>query len=378
MILREFDISEIRNRIRNFKVTAIVGPRQSGKTTIARQLKAKEYFDLENPRDLARLNNPQTALEKLKGLIVVDEVQRKPELFPLLRYLVDSNPKQRYLILGSASPNLLKQGSESLAGRIAYYNLEGLRKSDVPDGKMETLWLRGGLPLSFLSKSDSVSFQWREQYIKTFLERDIPMLGIRIPPDTLRRFWMMISHYHGNIVNLSEIGRSFGIADTTVQNYLDILTGTFMVRLLQPWHVNMGKRLVKRPKVYFRDSGIFHSLLSIETQKGLQTHPKLGASWEGFALESAWRSINKPDDRAYFWSTHSGAEVDLFWQHAGKNWAAEFKFSDAPVLTKSMQSALEDLKLEHLWVIYPGKQNYKLSDRVSVISINEIAKKWKY
>lgn len=378
MIPREFDSNEIKNRIHAFKVTAIVGPRQSGKTTIARQFKASEYFDLENPRDMARLKNPQMALEKLKGLIVIDEVQRKPDLFPLLRFLVDANPRQRYLILGSASPHLLKQSSESLAGRIAYYNLEGLRKSDVPDNKIDKLWLRGGLPLSFLSKSDSASFQWREQYIKTFLERDIPMLGIRIPPDTLRRFWMMISHYHGNIVNLSEIGRSFGIADTTVQSYLDILKGTFMIRLLQPWHVNLGKRLVKRPKVYFRDSGIFHSLLSIETQKDLQTNPKLGASWEGFALESVWRSINKPDDNAYFWATHAGAEADLFWQANGKNWACEFKYTDAPSMTKSIASALNDLNLKKLWIVYPGNKRYSVDKKVEVLPLSEIREKWEY
>jgi predicted AAA+ superfamily ATPase len=359
-------------------VTAIVGPRQSGKTTIARQFKASEYFDLENPRDIARLKNPQMALEKLKGLIVIDEVQRKPDLFPLLRFLVDSNPRQRYLILGSASPHLLKQSSESLAGRIAYYNLEGLRKSDVPDNKIEKLWLRGGLPLSFLSKSDSASFQWREQYIKTFLERDIPMLGIRIPPDTLRRFWMMITHYHGNIVNLSEVGRSFGISDTTVQSYLDILKGTFMIRLLQPWHVNLGKRLVKRPKVYFRDSGIFHSLLSIETQKDLQTNPKLGASWEGFALENVLRSVNKPDDNAYFWATHAGAEADLFWQANGKNWACEFKYADAPSMTKSIASALKDLNLKKLWIVYPGNKRYSVDKKVEVLPLSEIREKWEY
>jgi hypothetical protein len=378
MILREFDTNEIKQRIRNFKVTAIVGPRQSGKTTIARQFKASEYFDLENPRDMSRLNNSQTTLEKLKGLIVIDEVQRKPDLFPLLRFLVDSNPMQKYLILGSASPHLLKQSSESLAGRIAYYNLEGLRKSDIPENKIEKLWLRGGLPLSFLSKSDSASFQWREQYIKTFLERDIPMLGIKIPADTLRRFWMMISHYHGNIVNLSEIGRSFGIADTTVQSYLDILKGTFMIRLLQPWHTNIGKRLVKRPKVYFRDSGIFHSLLSVETQKDLQSHPKLGASWEGFALESAWRSINKPDENAYFWATHAGAEADLFWQANGKNWACEFKYTDAPTMTKSIASALKDLNLKKMWIIYPGNKRYFVDKKVEVLPLSEIQEHWEY
>lgn len=378
MLKRAIDRYEIQKCIRNFRVTAIIGPRQTGKTTLAKQFKAAEYFDLENPRDISRLKNPQLALEKVRGLIIIDEIQRKPDIFPLLRYLLDTNKQQKYLILGSASPHLIKQSSETLAGRITYYTLEGFRKSDIAEKQISRLWLRGGMPLSFLAKNDELSFRWREDYIKAFLERDIPGLGIRINSETLRRFWQMLSHYHGGIVNLSELGRSFGMADTTIHGYLEILKGTFMIRLLQPWYQNIGKRLVKRPKVYFKDSGIFHSLLSVETEKGLHSHPKLGASWEGFALDTVWRSVNKPDENAYFWSTHSGAEVDLFWQHNGKNWACEFKYSDAPVLTKSMASAMVDLKLDKLWIVYPGNKRYKVHESIEVLPFSEIPDRWMY
>lgn len=378
MIERKIEFQEISKHIANFRITALLGPRQCGKTTLARQFAADEYFDLENPRDLARLENPQLALENCTGLIVIDEIQRKPDLFPLLRYLVDYIPEQKYLILGSASRDLIRQSSESLAGRISYFTLHGFRKEDVPAKKTGELWMRGGLPLSFLANSEEISNQWRQNYIQTFLERDIPNLGIRIPPETLRRFWQMLSFYHGQILNFSELGRSFGIADTTIRHYLDILKGTFMIRLLQPWFVNIGKRLVKRPKMYIRDSGIFHTLLSIETEKALLRHPKLGSSWEGFALECVLRSIHKPDEQVYFWATHSGAEVDLFWQHDGKNWACEFKFSDAPKLTKSMKSALESLELGKLWVVYPGKTHYKLHPKVIVLPLQMVPSFWNY
>ena len=377
-IERSIDINEIRTRIENFKVTAILGPRQSGKTTIAKEFNSNEYFDLENPQDLQRLDNPQLALERCKGLIVIDEIQRKPDLFPLIRYLVDHNPNQTYLILGSASRDLIKQSSESLAGRISFFTLLGFRTDDVETDALSKLWFRGGLPLSYLAVDDNISNQWRLDYIRTFLERDIPNLGIRIPAETLRRFWQMVSFYHGQIVNFSELGRSFGIADTTIRHYLDILQGTFMVRLLQPWYTNVGKRLVKRPKLYLRDTGLLHSLLNIESENRLYLNPKLGSSWEGFAIESVTRSLNIPDEQLYFWSTHSGAEVDLFWQQNGKNWACEAKFSDAPKLTKSMQSAVESLDLEHLWVVYPGKKKYQLTKQITVLPINSISYNWNY
>jgi predicted AAA+ superfamily ATPase len=378
MIDRNIDYSEIQNSISKYKVTAILGPRQSGKTTLAKQFIADEYFDLENPQDLARLENPQIILENITGLIVIDEIQRKPDLFPLIRYLADNNPNQKYLILGSASRDLIKQSSETLAGRISYYHLGGFRIHDIETENIKNLWLKGGLPLSYLSDNISDSYQWRENYITTFLERDIPALGIRVAPYTMRRFWQMLSFYHGNIINFSELGRSFGIADTTARHYIDILQGTFMIRIIRPWFNNTRKRLVKSPKLYFKDSGLFHNLLTIESEKALYSHPKLGASWEGFALDVMWRSINKADANAYFWSTHSNAELDLFWQHEGQNWGGEFKFSDAPKLTKSMRIACNDLNLTKLWVIYPGKKAYQIHEKIFVLPLHEIPEKWKY
>lgn len=378
IIQRLIEKEEISKRLSTYPVTALLGPRQSGKTTLARQFQANHYFDLENPRDLAQFQTPQLTLERCQGLIVIDEIQRKPALFPLIRFLVDTYPQQRYLILGSASRDLIRQSSESLAGRITYYTLLGFRKNDLALEQNERLWLRGGLPTSFLANHDDISYQWREDYIRTFLERDIPALGIRIASETLRRFWYVVSHYHGNIINFAEIGRSFGIADTTVRHYIDILVGTFMVRTLQPWHTNISKRLIKRPKLYFRDAGLFHTLLAIETSEALYQHPKLGSSWEGFALDCVWRSIGKPDEQAYFWATHAGAEVDLFWQHEGRAWACEFKFSDAPTLTKSMQAALTTLDLEKLWVIYPGNTVYPLHKRVIVLPLKAVPDRWVY
>lgn len=378
MIQRTFDKQAIQKQLAQSRVTAILGPRQSGKTTLAKSLKSDYYFDLENPRDLAYLENPQLALEKCTGTIIIDEIQRKPGLFEIIRYLVDNNPDQKYLILGSASRDLIQQGSETLAGRIAFYTLPGFRIHDVHDTQQTDIWLRGGFPLSFLASDDEASANWRENYIRTFLERDIPGLGIRIPPNTLRRFWQMVSHFHGSIINYSDISRSFGIADTTVRHYLDILQGTFMIRQLQPWYVNLRKRLVKRPKMYIRDSGIFHSLLSIETMHFLNIHPKLGASWEGFALDNVWRSIGKSDEQAYFWATHTGAEVDLFWQHDGRNWACEFKYTDAPKMTKSMHFALKDLSLEKLWVIYPGGQMYSIHEQIEVLPLGQVPAYWEY
>lgn len=374
LINRKRDLAEIRKLIELFPVTVILGQRQCGKTTIAGQFEYNHYFDLENPRDLAILDQPQLALENLSGLIVIDEIQRKPDLFPLLRYLIDTNPNQKYLILGNASRNLLKQSSESLAGRIGYYHLNGFRISDVGKEHMVRLWQRGGLPRSYLANSEEASLLWRENYISTFLERDIPQLGIQIPSLTLRRFWIMISHYHGQILNYSELGRSFGISDMTVRKYIDILESTFMLRILHPWHLNIRKRLVKQPKIYLRDSGIFHSLQSIATHQQLLSHTKLGASWEGFALERLCQYINKRNNEVYYWRTHNGAEIDLFWQKDGKNWGAEFKYADSPRLSKSMSIAMDDLQLEFLWVIYPGNQCYQLAENITVLPLQIINK----
>lgn len=372
MIQRKRDLDHVLELIDLFPVTAVLGARQSGKTTLASQIKADHYFDLENPRDIAQLDNPQITLENLSGLIVIDEIQRKPDLFMLLRFLVDKNKTQRYLILGSASRDLIKHSSESLAGRIGYYHLAGLSLEDVEPKNWRTLFLRGGYPLAYLAKENKQAFLWLEQYITTFLERDIPQLGIKIPSQTLRRFWMMISHYHGQLVNFSEIGRSFGISDVTVRRYLDILEGTYMVRILMPWHNNTSKRLIKSPKLYLSDAGIFHSLQSIETDTDLWAHPKLGASWEGFALEQTIRVIGKDSKEVFFWGTQGGAELDLFWKNRGICYGAEFKFMDAPVMTKSMAIACNDLELEHLYVVYPGNQSYSLDKKVSVVPLEQV------
>ncbi len=378
MVERNQDVQAVAKLIATFPVTAILGPRQCGKTTLSRSFNADHLFDLENPRDAARLDQPQLALENLTGLIVIDEIQRMPDIFPLLRFLVDRGENQKFLILGSASRDLIQQSSETLAGRIAYYQLGGFRLSDIGSKKMTALWLRGGLPRSFLAETDEESLIWRRQYISTFLERDIPQLGITIPARTLRRFWTMLSHYHGQILNYSELGRSFGVSDMTVRRYCEILEGAFMIRLLQPWAVNIGKRIVRRPKLFLRDSGLFHALMSVETIVQLQSTPKLGASWEGFAVESICRILNREDQELYFWRTHSGSELDLFWQWGGMNWGVEFKYQDAPRLTRSMKAAMEDLTLAGLWVIYPGRTSYRLAEKILVLPLCDIGVVWNY
>ena len=377
MIARPVDKKILSGLMREFPVTAILGPRQCGKTTMARGMAADHYFDLENPRDAAMFEAPQLTLESLSGLIVIDEVQRARNLFPLIRHLVDTHRNQRYLILGSASGELLRQSAESLAGRIAFHELGGFRLSDVGASRWRRLWLRGGLPRAYTARTDEMSGRWREQYVTTFLERDIPQLGITIPAATLRRFWLMLCHYHGQVLNSSELARSFGVSDMTVRRYLDILESAFVVRLLQPWHANSGKRLVKRPKLYLRDSGLLHTLLSVRTARDLATHNKLGASWEGFALEVAARAIGRRNEKLFFWAPHSGAEVDLFWRERGRNWAIEFKYVDAPRLTPSMASAVKDLELARLWVIYPGGQTYALARNVTALPL-AAADSWQY
>jgi predicted AAA+ superfamily ATPase len=356
-------------------VVALLGPRQCGKTTLARKYAANippgQYFDLEDAVDIQRLDSPKLALGGREGLIVIDEIQRRPALFPALRVLIDSpEEKQRYLILGSASRELIQQSSETLAGRIAYIELTPFSYTETRE--WENLWLRGGFPKSYLANSALESAQWREFYITTFLEQDIPNLGIQIPPVTLRRFWIMLSHYHGNIFNASELARSFGISDTTVRRYLDILTGTFMIRQLLPWRENIKKRQVKSPKIYFRDSGLLHAFLDIENKDDLMKHPKLGASWEGFALEETIRMLSAKPHECFFWASHSGAELDLLIVQKGKKLGFEFKYTDAPKLTKSMQISLEDLKLDKLTVIYPGKVDYTLTEKVEVKSFEHL------
>lgn len=368
---------QIQSSLAQFRVTALLGPRQCGKTTLARMLAASpdSYFDLEDPLDLARLETPRQTLGKLTGLVVIDEVQQQPGLFPLLRVLADRpNPPARFLILGSASPTLVKGVSESLAGRVGFVDLSGFDATEVGFDHLDTLWLRGGFPESYLSSSDESSYHWRQQFIRTFLTRDIPQLGITIPAENLRRFWLMIAHYHAQTWNASEIAGSLGINYKTAQHYLDILTGAFMIRALPPWTENLGKRVRKAPKIYLRDSGLFHALQNIRSLPELQTHPKLGASWEGLALEHVLRVLRAEPGEAFYWATHSGAELDLMLVRGGKRWGFEFKYADAPRTTKSMRTALEDLKLERLYVIYPGERDYTLDDKIEVLAFPRVEK----
>lgn len=351
------------------RVVALLGPRQCGKTTLARQVvpfHSPNYFDLEDPISLARLAEPMTALRELAGTIVIDEVQRLPGLFPVLRVLADRQPlPARFLILGSASPELLRQSSESLAGRMEIVTIGGLGLPEVGWEAHDRHWLRGGFPLSFLAASDGDSHTWRKNFIQTLLERDIPQLGIGVPAMVLQRFWSMLAHFHGQIWNAAELARSMGVSEPTVRRYLDLLEGVFMVRQLRPWHVNLKKRQVKSPKIYFRDSGLLHQLLGVRSKAELLNHPRIGASWEGYVLEEVIKAL-QPDD-AWFWATHAGAELDLLLVRDGRRLGVEIKRMDAPRLTPSMRAALDDLGLDRLVVLYPGERRYSLAERVEVI-----------
>lgn len=351
---------------------ALLGPRQCGKTTLAKMYaednSPASHLDLEDPRDLARLDHPMLALEDLKGLIIIDEIQRRPELFPALRVLIDKHKRdQKYFILGSASRDLIRQSSESLAGRIGYIELTPFNLAETKNSPQ--LWLRGGFPPSYLSKSLENSILWRRDYIISLLEKEPPSLGIQIPPANLRRFWMMLVHYHGNIFNASEISRSLQISQPTVRRYLDILSGIFMIRQLNPWTENIAKRQVKSPKIYFRDSGLLHTFLEIETMDDLQRHPKLGASWEGFALEEIIRAHQALPEECYFWATHHGAELDLMIFRGSKRVGFEIKYTDSPKLTASMRAAMETLKLDSLTIIFPGKGSFPLAPSIRAIGL---------
>lgn len=357
-------------------VTAILGPRQCGKTTLARSISEtinSSLFDLEDPADFELLkSNPKQIFNGLEGLVIIDEIQRLPELFPLLRVLADeANSKRKYLILGSASPDLIRNSSESLAGRIGFINLTGFRLNEVGTENLRNLWLRGGFPRSYLAQNENQSFIWRNDFIQTFLERDISMYGFNIPPVTLRRFWQMLAHYHGQVWNGAEFARAMGVSEPTVKRYLDILTGTYMIRQLQPWYENLKKRQVKAPKVYIRDSGILHTLLTLEDDKIL-THVKVGASWEGFVIEQLIQVLNTRD--CYFWRTHTGAELDLMVVKNGKKLGFEIKYSDVPKITRSMNSVIEDLGLDKLFLIYQGKRKLQLQKRIFALPANEIFK----
>lgn len=374
MIERTSLLSSIQTALGRSRIVALIGPRQSGKTTLARRFVRPDsvnYFDLEDPVSLARLEQPMTALQDLRNLVVIDEIQRRPDLFPILRVLADREDlPARFLILGSASPELMRSSSESLAGRVETISISGFSLAEVGVQAMQDHWLRGGFPLSFLAENDSDSFAWRKNFVQAFLERDLPRWGIQIPAGNLLRFWTMIAHYHGQVWNAAEPARSMGISEPTVRRYLDILQDVFMVRILPPWHTNLKKRQVKSPKIYFRDSGLLHALLGIRTHHDLQTHPKSGASWEGYVIEELIKSVNP--DEAYFWATHTGAELDLLLLKNGRRAGVECKRVDAPRLTPSMRIALEDLQLDRLAVVYPGERSYPLAEKVTAVPLSSL------
>lgn len=374
MISRPAIISQIERTLQVHPIAALLGPRQCGKTTLARMIaeqRTSTYFDLENPVDQRRLSAPLTVLQELSGLVIIDEIQGRPDLFELLRVLVDRpDSAARFLILGSASPQLVRGASESLAGRVGFIDMAGFNLAEIETAHRNRLWVRGGFPRSYLATDDATSMMWRQAFMRTFLERDIPQLGITVAAETLRRFWTMIAHYHGETWNSAQFARSLGASEPTARRYLDILAGAFMVRILPPWFENLGKRQVKSPKIYVRDTGILHALLQLDSLPDIQAHPKLGASWEGFALEQIISLLDARD--AYFWATHSGAELDLLVRIGGKQYGFECKYADAPDASRSMRIALEDLALEHLWVVYPGDQAYALDARISVTPIDSV------
>jgi predicted AAA+ superfamily ATPase len=352
-------------------IVALLGPRQCGKTTLARTFLAgssPQYFDLEDPLVAPLFDQPRQLLSPLRGLVVIDEAQRRPELFPLLRVLADreGQPAQ-FLILGSASPELARQSSESLAGRVEIIAMRGFDLSEVGEGQADMLWHRGGFPRSFLARGDEDSQAWRRQFIGTFLERDLAALGFGLSPALMGRFWAMLAHYHGQVWNGSEIAASLGVAPNTARAYLDALEQTFMVRRLLPWHANLGKRLVKSPKIYFRDTGILHALLGLREPWQLLTHPKLGASWEGFVIEEVIRA-ERPD-HVWFFGVHGGSELDLLMERDGRRIGVEVKRADAPLLTRSMRIAQEDLRLAELRVIYPGHRTYSLAEGITAMPL---------
>jgi predicted AAA+ superfamily ATPase len=374
LVLRRDLAARVQAGLRTNPVVTLLGPRQCGKTTLARQLirgGIAHYFDLENPVAEARLAEPMTALAPLRGLVVIDEVQRMPALFPVLRVLAD-RPRRpaRFLLLGSASPDLMHASSESLAGRVSFVDMGGFAIGEVGERELRRLWLRGGFPRSFLARTEAASVAWREDFVRTFLERDVRALGITVSTRALRRLWVMLAHYHGQVWNASEIGRSLGEAHTTVRRHADILTGALVVRQLQPWFANVGKREVKSPKLYVRDTGLLHTLLGIAGFDSLESNPRLGASWEGFVLEQVLAVTG--DRHAYYWATQSGAELDLLLTIGGKRYGVEVKYADAPRLTRSMRVAMTDLSLSRLFVVYPGAERYPLGKGIEALSLTQL------
>lgn len=378
MINRRYELHTIGELLNQNPVVGIVGARQVGKTTLAQQFAAQInnsvfYYDLENPEDTARLTDPMLVLKPHKGLVVIDEIQRMPDIFPILRVLADRpRTPARFLILGSASPALMQKSSETLAGRIAYHHLKGFSLDEVTIEKHTDLWLRGGFPRSFLARNHKESHEWRRNFISTFLERDLPQLGISIRSSTLRRFWSMLAHYHGQVWNASEFGRSFAVADTTVRNYLDILTAALVMRQLLPWHENISKRQVKSPKVYLSDTGILHSLLNVRTLRDLEGHPKLGASWESFVIEQIIRRLQVHPEECFFWATYSGAELDLLIVRGRKKIGFEVKRTSSPRITPSMRRALEDLKLNRLEVVHAGEETFPLGNKIRAVALQNL------
>jgi predicted AAA+ superfamily ATPase len=378
MIDRPLELEALDRLLRRFPVVGIIGARQVGKTTLARDFAARTgkkvvYYDLENPEDLARLTDPMLVLKQHKGVIIIDEVQRMPGLFPVLRVLADrpGRPAQ-FLILGSASPAMLRQSSETLAGRIAYRRLNGFSLAEVGGDEHLRLWVRGGFPRSYLARTLEDSCEWRHEFIRTFLERDLPQLGINIRSAALQRFWSMLAHYHGQIWNASEFARSFGVSDNTVRNYLDVLSAALVVRQLPPWHENISKRQVKSPKVYITDSGILHTLLNQRTRHDLEGHPKVGASWEGFAVEQIINRIQARSEECYFWSTYSGAELDLLVVRGRRRIGFEIKRTVSPKITPSMRQALKDLRLQRIEVIHAGEDTFPLEAKIRAVSLSRV------
>jgi len=365
----------IQSALERSRAVALIGPRQCGKTTMARQFVSStsiNYFDLEDPFSLARLDQPMSTLQDLNGLVVIDEVQRRPDLFPILRVLVDRDPlPARFLILGSASPALLRQSSESLAGRITIVTMSGFSLEEVGKEAQNQHWRRGGFPLSFLASSEQESLDWRKDFVRALLERDIPQFGFIIPSTTLFRFWSLLTHYHGQIWNAAEAARTLEVSQSTTRRYVDLLQDLFMVRQLQPWYANLSKRQVKSPKIYLRDTDLLHYLLGIRSEQELAIHPRSGASWEGYVIEEVIK-VAKPDE-AYFWATHSGAELDLLLIKNGRRIGVECKRMDAPRLTPSMRIALQDLQLDSLLVIYPGLHPYPLGEKTRAIPLVSLA-----
>ncbi|MSQ59214.1 MAG: ATP-binding protein [Betaproteobacteria bacterium] len=374
MISRQPTLEALGAALSRSRIVVLAGPRQCGKTTMARTMVAEDsanYFDLEDPASLARLSEPMTALAPLRGLVVIDEVQRRPELFPVLRVLADRREAPgQFLVLGSATGELLRQSSESLAGRAERVHMGGFTLPELGALAENRLWLRGGFPLSYLAKNDTDSAVWRKNFIQSLLESDFPQWGVRVPSAALLRFWTMLAHYHGQTWNAAEPARALGVSESTARRYLDLLADAYMIRVLQPYHANIAKRQIKSPKIYFRDSGLLHQMLGISADKALLTHPKVGASWEGFVLEQTL-AVLQPDE-IYYWGTHQGAEIDLVARKAGMLFGIECKRIDAPAMTPSIRIAMDDLGLDRVAVIYPGSKRYSIAERVEAVPLGSI------